>query len=106
MVVLGSDGEVYTMGGATDYGDPVNTNHLTITCTTVEIVTTLDGKGYYILATDGGVFCYPDAQPGYYKSDAKDYPHSLSVPGLLADGVISTNPFAKGIISVGLGVTS
>ena len=56
--LVGSDGGIFTYGGATFYGSP---GGMTLNMPIVGIATTPDGKGYWLVASDGGIFTYGDA---------------------------------------------
>ena len=54
---------VFAFGDAANYGD---TSNLHINLPIVGMASTPDGKGYWLVASDGGIFSYGDA--GFYGS--------------------------------------
>ncbi len=72
--LLGADGGVFSLGDAQFYGSlpqigysPAGSGHPNeLNAPLVGICSTLDGKGYWLVASDGGVFTFGDAK--YYGS--------------------------------------
>ncbi len=73
--LVASDGGVFTFGDAGFFGSasqlnpatpPGGTNGITLNKPVVGIAATADGKGYWLVASDGGVFTFGDA--GFYGS--------------------------------------
>jgi Glycosyl hydrolases family 43 len=56
---VGSDGGIFSFGGAQFYG---STGSMHLNKPVVGMSATPDGKGYWLVASDGGVFAYGDAQ--------------------------------------------
>ena len=63
--VLGSDGGIFTFGGAAFHGSVPGLN-LNTRVTALRLVTTKTGSGYHILGADGGIFTFGDA--GFFGS--------------------------------------
>ena len=61
--LVGSDGGVFTFGGAEFYG---STGSLKLQRPIVGITSTVNDGGYWLVASDGGIFSFGDA--GYYGS--------------------------------------
>ena len=61
--LVGSDGGVFTFGGAQFYG---STGSLTLQRPVVGITSTANTGGYWLVASDGGIFSFGDA--GFYGS--------------------------------------
>jgi hypothetical protein len=61
--LVGSDGGIFTFGGAQFYG---STGALKLERPVVGIALTPDRRGYWLVASDGGVFSFPDA--GFFGS--------------------------------------
>ncbi len=60
---VGSDGGVFSFGGAAFYG---STGGIRLNKPVVTMAATPDGRGYWLVASDGGVFSFGDA--GFYGS--------------------------------------
>ncbi len=60
---VGSDGGIFSFGGAQFYG---STGSMRLNKPVVGMTATPDGNGYWLVASDGGVFAYGDA--GFYGS--------------------------------------
>jgi hypothetical protein len=56
--LVASDGGVFNLGDTHFYGSTANTH---LARPIVGMVTTPDGKGYWLVANDGGIFTYGDA---------------------------------------------
>ena len=56
---VGSDGGIFSFGGAQFYG---STGSMHLNKPVVGMAATRDGNGYWLVASDGGVFAYGDAQ--------------------------------------------
>ena len=82
---MGSDGGVFTFGAALFHG---STGSLVLQRPVVGIVATKDGGGYWLDASDGGVFSFGDAAGRFYGSlpglglhpAGSGLPHSLNAP--------------------------
>ena len=59
--VLGSDGGIFTFGGATFFGSVPGLN-LSSRVTALRLTSTKSGSGYRILGQDGGIFTFGDAE--------------------------------------------
>ena len=81
--LVGSDGGIFTFGGAQFYG---STGNLHLNRPVVGITPTADRGGYWLDASDGGVFSFGDTQffgsiPGLGVNPAgSGLPHSLNAP--------------------------
>ncbi len=60
--ILGQNGEVYTFGAGSYYGDLTTVQGTIPSRTPITAITTPDKKGYYILTSDGGVYTFGDAR--------------------------------------------
>jgi hypothetical protein len=58
---LWADGRIDAWGRAPEHDD---TEHVTLRAPVVDLVAAADGRGYLVLAADGGVFAYGTAFPG------------------------------------------
>jgi hypothetical protein len=74
---LKRDGQVFTAGDATFYGEVFDEYDLTVA---TGIVATPSGKGYYIVQEDGGVFSFGDAL--FYGSTGGNKPGGKHVNGI------------------------
>jgi hypothetical protein len=63
--LVGSDGGIFTFGGATFYG---SAGSLQLNAPIVSMAASADGHGYMLAASDGGIFTYGDAK--FYGSPA------------------------------------
>jgi hypothetical protein len=114
--VLGSDGGIFSFGGAAFYGSVPGLN-LSSRVTALRLTSTKTGLGYHILGADGGIFTFGDAPflgsvPGLglpVKVQALDLQRTASGKGywiLGADGGVFSFGDAEFYGSVpGLGIT-